>query len=291
MRLRDKDYLRTCDGLIFNALGYHHSATQATCGLKYVDGVKWLGDYQAAIQFLRERYPHYVQEIIQVPFDQVAEHYRSEDRLPQLRRTQPGGLLKKSVELVDRLASLLDIPTSAWGLTDSLLWGSGKPDSDIDLVIYGTENCQTWLSSADKIYDSADLRPMTAEHIQRPPSLTDDQFARLLRRKSNQGYYCGVRFSVRGVRDWNSTPDPLPLGRGAAAQLQLTISDHRQSLFYPVVYETLEQIEIVSFHIGYESSLRPGDRVEVRGAQVGDHQILVGSHFGREESIRLIAAA
>ncbi|EAQ79230.1 hypothetical protein [Blastopirellula marina] len=291
MQLRDKDYLRTNDGLIFNVLGYDHAVHAATCGLKYVDSVKWLDTYDQALRFLGKRYPHYVDELIRVPFDRVAEVYRSEDRLPQLRQAKPVGLLQKSLDFANLLASTLRWPLEACGLTDSLLWGCGGEDSDIDLVIYGEARCRTWLDQAERVFASPEIKPIAPQFIQRPPHLDDEQFATYCRRKRNQGYYRGTRFSVRGVRAWNEFPQPLPLVAGTATERELTIADNRQSMFFPVIYETAENVSIVSFPIGYEATFAPGDRVRVQGAQVDAQTILVGSRYGSAEMIRLISSA
>ncbi|UUO04907.1 hypothetical protein M4951_16115 [Blastopirellula sp. J2-11] len=291
MRLRDKDYLRTHDGLIFNVLGYDHEPNAATSGLKYVDGVKWLDSYDQALRFLREQYPHYVDQLIRVPDDRVAQVYRSEERLPQLQQIETSGLLPKSLDFVNLLQSILRWPSEAFGLTDSLLWGSGGADSDIDLVIYGEARCRTWLDQAERVFAAPEIEPIAPQFIQRPPHLDDEQFAIYCRRKRNQGAFRGTRFSVRGVRDWHEFPKPSPLVAGTATEHELTIADNRQSMFAPVIYETVEKIDIVSFLIGYEATFAPGDRVRVQGAQVNAETILVGSRYGSAEVIRLISSA
>lgn len=289
--VRDKDYLLTQDRLIFNVLGYDHAADSAVCGLKYVGGEKWLAGYPEALQLLQRRYPHYVDQLIRVPLDQVAAIYRSEERLPQLRDSSPTGLLAAAVELADLFAGALDLPQEAFGLTDSLLWGEGHADSDIDLVIYGTPNCEAWLNSAARLFALPDIQPIAAEYVQRPPTLSDAAFAQLCQRKRNQGYYRGTRFSVRGVRRWQEIPTRLPLAAGEPAERELTIADNRQSLFYPVIYNTREDVDIVAFQIGYEAAFAPGDRVRAQGAQLDERTILIGSLYGRDESLTLIPAA
>lgn len=291
MRVRDKDYLRTTDGLIFNVLGYDHAADSAVCGLKYVGEEKWLASYGEALQYLQQNYPHYVDQLIRVPLDQIAEVYRSEERLPHLRRSQPTGLLAQAVELADLITDSLHLPADAIGLTDSLLWGVGNPDSDIDLVIYGADNCDVWLRIAERLFALSEIEPIAAEYVQRPPHLSDAAFAQLCQRKRNQGYYRGTRFSVRGVRKWDEIPAPLPLIAGEPAERELTIADNRQSLFFPVVYQTREGVDVISFQIGYEASLSPGDRIRVRGALIDARTLLVGSRYGRDEAITLIPAA
>lgn len=291
LRLRDKDYLLTNDGLIFNVLGYDHPEGAYISGLKYVAGEKWLESYREAIDFLQRNYPHYVDQLIRVPCESVAQVYFSNQRLPQLRESFQVGRLQQAVELADLFAKTLKLPLEAFGLTDSLLWGVGNSDSDIDLVIYGADNCKTWLQSSQQIFALPEIEPITPEFIQRPPHLSDAAFAQLCERKGNQGYYHGTRFSVRGVRNWDEIPDPVPLVAAPPVDCQLTISGRRQSLFFPVVYQTEQQVDVVSFHIGYEASLLPGDLVRVRGAQVNSRTILVGSRYGRDESINLIRPA
>ncbi|TWT34841.1 hypothetical protein [Blastopirellula retiformator] len=291
LRLRDKDYLLTNDGLIFNVLGYDHPDGAYVCGLKYVAGEKWLANYDEALRFLEQRYPHYVDQLIRVPSKSIAFVYFSDQRLPQLRESFQVGRLQKAVELADLFAEKLNLPPDAFSLTDSLLWSAGNSDSDIDLVIYGADNCEVWLQSPERIFALPEIEPITPEFIQRPPHLSDASFAQLCEQKWNQGYYLGTRFSVRGVRNWDEIPAPVPLVAAPPVERQLTIADRRQSLFFPVVYQTEQQIEVVSFHIGYEATFAPGDTIGVLGAQVDDRTILVGSRYGGDESITLVRPA
>lgn len=81
---RDKDYLLTAEGLIFNVLGDQHSAGQITAGLKYAQGNKWQDSYAAAFTFLKNTYPQFVTDRIVVPVDKIKQHLKPLERTRQL---------------------------------------------------------------------------------------------------------------------------------------------------------------------------------------------------------------
>ena len=82
--LRDKDYLRTRDGLLFNVIGYDHEPQRATANLKYVGEKKWHSGYHEALCFLRHQFPDYGGDRIRVPLSNVAETYLPQARMRQL---------------------------------------------------------------------------------------------------------------------------------------------------------------------------------------------------------------
>ncbi|MFN3148779.1 hypothetical protein [Bremerella sp.] len=297
---RDKDYLLTRDNLIFNVLGDQHSEGFVTAGLKYANGKKWLDSYHDAALFLGDAFPAYVDGKIGVPIDKIQQHLKPLERtrhlLAQHQHASP--LHSLAVDLIHILADHCDVPASEIGITDSLLWGNGSENSDIDLVIYGSDVLSRFLTTSHELFQFDDIQHMEEQFVQRPPGVDDDTFKQMLSRKSNQGFYRGTRYSIRGAltdeellwipeRKRSFQPDK-------PRQCELEISDREESLLYPVAYETTEGIPLVSYHVGYEMSFLPGDKVQVTAmhetSDAGE-RLLVGSVNGRDEVIQLVAPA
>jgi len=294
---RDKDYLLAENGLIFNVLGDHHTDEKITAGLKYTSGIKWTGSYQQAIEYLSDSFPQYIDRWIQVPLDQVSTHLKPMVRLQELMKT-PQALstnLHQAVLLAECLSHQTSISTRAMGITDSLLWGTGNENSDIDLAIYGLKNIHQFCQQSSEIFKHNDFKAIEPEFIQRPPFLSDQTFERILRRKLNQGYFQGKRFSIRGVlkdSELELFPDRTRSFKAVESiETHATIAGTLGQLLYPIQYETDQKSPIVSFHVGYEMAFRPGDRVRVRGMleSTGERsRIVVGSAICDHESIEWI---
>lgn len=296
---RDKDYLLTEDDLIFNVLGDQHDEGFVTAGLKYANGQKWLDSYHDAVQFLRDSFPAYANGKIRVPIEPIQQHLKPLDRTRHLLAQQQNSpLLSLAVDLIHILAEHCDVPASEIGITDSLLWGTGNENSDIDLVIYGSDVIARFLTTTHELFQFDDIEHIGAQFVQRPPAVDDETFATMLSRKGNQGFYRGTRFSIRGVltdEELLWIPErKTPFQPTESRQCELEISGWDDSLLYPVAYETTDGISLVSYHIGYEMSFLPGDKVRVAAmhetSDAGE-RLLVGSVSGQNEAIQLITPA
>ncbi|PQO38183.1 hypothetical protein [Blastopirellula marina] len=295
---RDKDYLLTAEGLIFNVLGDQHPSGQVTAGLKYAQGQKWLDTYAAALAFLQKEYPQFATDRIVVPVDKIERHLKPLERTRQLqadRDNQPP-LLSRALDLIEILAKHCEVPSSEIGLTDSLLWGEGNDNSDIDLAIYGQTIITQFLAKEKDLFQFDDIERIDPAHIQRPPAIDDYTFQIIANRKANQGTYKGTRFTIRGVLTdeeilfETERTSPFQATEPMTLEWEMEITGREECLLYPIAYETKEGISLVTYHIGYEMGFQPGDKVHVAGTMETSGQmqrVLVGSLGGRKEYIRL----
>ncbi|MBA2117296.1 hypothetical protein [Bremerella alba] len=295
---RDKDYLLTKDELIFNVLGDQHDAGFVTAGLKYANGKKWLGSYHDAARFLSDSFPAYVDDKIRVPLASIQQHLKPLERTRHLlaESEHDSRLHAMAVELIHILAAHCDVPASEIGITDSLLWGTGNENSDIDLVIYGSEVVTRFLTTSHQLFKFDDFQRIDEQSVQRPPAVDDQTFEVMLQRKGNQGSYRGTRFSIRGVLTDEEVlwiPERKnPFIVQQPQQCELEISGRDDSLLFPSQYETTIGIPLVSYHAGYEMSFLPGDKVRVKAVrETSDNaeRLLVGSVSGQDEVIQLIS--
>ncbi|PQO29662.1 hypothetical protein DTL21_26845 [Bremerella cremea] len=297
---RDKDYLLTSEGLIFNVLGDQHPSGHVTAGLKYAEGNKWLDTYAAAMAYLQKSFPGFVTDRIAVPVDKIEQHLKPLKRTRQLladRENQPP-LLAQAIDLIEILAEHCEVPSSEIGLTDSLLWGAGNENSDIDLVIYGQTVITQFLKKEEELFQFDDIKRIDPIHIQRPPDIDDHTFHTIAERKFNQGTYQGTRFTIRGVLTdeeilfETERTAPFQATEPMTMQWQMKITNRDESLLYPISFDTEEGVPLVTYHIGYEMGFKPGDQVKATGTMEtsGDmRRLLVGSIGGEQESIQIIS--
>jgi predicted nucleotidyltransferase len=159
---RDRDYLLTPDDLFFTVIGNVHPKDRVLAYLKYLPDPrgKWgkagksyarsIRYYSAAnimetVGFLRKTYPQYVYsykplqiEFSSVPHERIAEHFRPEERLQEIRHAKRlDKLEKKTIGLASFLSEHSGVPMGRLGVTGSILISVHTSFSDIDLTVYG----------------------------------------------------------------------------------------------------------------------------------------------------------
>lgn len=260
MRFRDKDYVRTHEELLFNIVGYEHAPDRYYACLKYVSGQKWVESYQAAVDFLSEHFPCYVETFIQVPLGRIARAYDPGQRWQQLLDGATDGTLEKAVRLGSQISSRLNIPITDFGLTDSLLWGQGHAKSDIDLVVYGARAARCVLAGLESLYaDGALTRPDPSE-VLAPFKRQVADWPQILERKRHMGVFDGTPFSLRAVRAWDEiSANDFALPASRTEYVHFEVVDHGDSLFFPAIYRNSRGQRLMDFSVIFEGVLRPGD--------------------------------
>lgn len=286
--LRDKDYLSTKDGLIFNVIGYDHASDRTTANLKYVHGKKWANGYEAAIAFLEKEYPCYVRGLVSVPQSQVTKIHRPQEGLGRLLSQKDRNHLEQTaVDLAKRLSEFFEVPLDRFGVTDSLLWGHGGDGSDADLVVYGGDSAQILLGRMESLFHEPDFERFTAKNFTRQPPPHDPDFAKLCMRKVNKGLYQGVRFSLRAVREYNEISTPEPHHVVGTVEATGRVVDNSESLFFPATYKLDSGLAAMSFLTQHEGVFSVGEVLTVKGTleQGAKDRIVVGSLHGQGHRI------
>jgi len=298
MLFTDKTYLQTTNGMLFNVTGYRHPDNHVYAALKYVDGRKWTQGYEAAKTFLARECPEFVDQFIRVPKTEITKHYVPQVRWTELKQASNlPPLLAQAVQLGDRLRELLQIPMSPsateseMGITDSLLWGEGHDQSDIDLVVVGDANAQRILDRGATIYDDSDFSRPDPNIMKAPYSLDVPQWPDILARKLHMGSFQGRLFSLRAIRDVPSdqlptrelpqrfTSDHIPTRNKQLVEFQ--IADASQSLYFPAIYRDAGGDELVDYSVVYEGVFRAGDVVhcECNVESVAMEKVASGERF------------
>ena len=272
-RLKDKDYVLTKSGLLFNVTGYDHPESHFYGSLKYVSGKKWTAGYAAAKLFLAEHYPDYVEEFVQIPKSEIDCCFLPRRRWEQLQRITAehpanlGALHSEALKLGGALQAILNIPPSALGITDSLLWGEGHAESDIDLVVLGLPNVRRVTSHGDLLYrESIDFQRPNPNVMCSPYGLNVEDWPGLLERKVHMGSFRGRLFSVRGVLDDEEVErrrleSSRLVQRSGRETIEFEVVDVSESLLFPAVYRNRHGDELIDYSVVYEGVFRAGDRV------------------------------
>ena len=275
---KDRDFLRTQEGMFFCVTGYLHPPDRYTAYLKYtpVEEGKWKDGTSAyrrelpyyhvsrvgdTIDYLAERYPRYVNwcpvrgfRFSLVPLEGVSRYYRPEERLSAIWRGPDDRLEEQVYGLVNELVDHADLSRDAFGVTGSILIGIHNPAfSDIDLTVYGQENAQA-VRNVLRQQTTPDIEHLGSETLARwtrrvaerfPLSREDADY--LAGRRWNYGRYQGRYFSIHPTRtdaEIEETYGDHVYRALGAARIRAVISDASEALFMPAIYE-VESVEVL----------------------------------------------
>lgn len=281
-RFRDRDFLRTREGLFFCVVGSVHPLDRVISYIKYVPAEfgKWgkgkrrfkrvLGSYTIpslleSFNLLRKDYPHYLfysgflnVEMSAVPLEYIEEHYKPEEKLARLLRTSRlDPLQQKLKEFITFLSEISSVPENFFGVTGSILLDIHRPEfSDIDVTVYGSKNSLALKKALTEAYTlpSSPAQPLKdkaledwcknkAQHY--PP--TFDEALQIYKRKWNIGIIEGVLFSIHPVKLEQEVKerygDKTYRPLGSAT-LKAVVYENADSLFLPCVYR-VKNVEIV----------------------------------------------
>ncbi len=300
-------YVESTDGLFFAVKGSIHPPEAVVAYLRYApdphgararEGLPYrrLYHFEEQEELLRARYPSYLFEdsvfgtqLQGVPEERVRRIHDPCQKLAELRRREGRDELEeKTVGFADLLAGRAKAPESSIGISGSILVGLHTPRSDLDAVVYGSENCRAVHGALRKLLDEPggvvrrpneeETRELYASRSQDTPMDFED-FARLEGRKVIQGRFQGCEYFIRFVKMPAEAGESYgdrrytSLGR---AEIEATVADASQAIFTPCVYgvrdvkfidgwEVGDLREVASFRGRFCEQAREGERVIARG--------------------------
>lgn len=314
---KDKDGIRTDDGLYFCVFSYLHPPDGYTAYLQYLPvpadraGARnkpmdfpHVGAVVSTTDWLEANHPRYVRRcpvrgvrLPIVPAERVAAYICPERRMAEILR-RPGDPLEEDVAaFTTAIAAASGVPQEAFGVTGSVAMRVHDPaGSDIDLVVYGEANARR-VRAAFLAGNVEGVKPMPEARIERwlrlipqHHSHTREEAAYLIAQRWNYGFFRGREFSLRAVRADAEIAERYGAERYRACELvrlQARITGG-QPMFVPALYElaevrTLEGpaapvTRVVSFEWLYAGAFYPGQAIEVQGKL---EAILPGDDRGR----------
>jgi hypothetical protein len=319
-------YVESTDGLLFAVKGLLHPPEAVVAYLRYApdtdgekerDGVRYrrLYSFEEQEKLLQERCPDclfddsvFEEQLQGAPKERIGLVYDPCLRLAELRRRESlDELEEQAVEFADLLVGRAKVPKESVGVSGSILVGLHTPRSDVDVVVYGSEQCRAvhhvlreLLSEPEgevRRLNEEEMRELYAFRSQDTPMSFED-FTRLEGRKVIQGMFRDCEYFIRFVKM------PAEVGESygdrrytslGQAEIEATVADASQAIFTPCVYgikdvrftegpEVDHLREIASFRGRFCEQAKKGERGIARGklervvAKEGEvyHRLLLG---------------
>jgi predicted nucleotidyltransferase len=322
---KDGETLFTKEGFIFYVFGYEHPENRVFAFLKYIPSSlahhfpirflkqKWnlegielsrpeklytVENYQQFLETFRKSFPHYLyccpfrgKEVLSVPLDKIKKVYLPGECLRAIFMKQnKDAIEKETVELVSLLSKESTVNLEDFGIHGSVGLNMHSKYSDIDLVVYGSENFKKLEVAVNRLVEEGVFTHVCTKKI---------DYARKHRSRYNDRRF--VYNAVRKYDEIDATHGKLQYSPVKNVSFSCKVIDDSENMFRPAVYLisnykaddieselTKEQTptRVLSMIGYYRNVARIGDTVKVSGTlehvknlQSGAvyHQVVVGT--------------
>jgi predicted nucleotidyltransferase len=280
---------RDLNGIIFDVKGLVHPPNNLIAFPRFLPnpfgnrthgGVKYKKIYtlSARFEFLEQNYPQYIiydsvfdEKLCEVPIEDIEKYYSPLERLQELRHsTEIDGLEIFALEFFKDLKTSAHTSWDKMGISGSLLVELHTPDSDIDPVIYGSENCHKVYEALKSLTQDSKshVKKYTTEELQKlfnfrvkDTQIAFKDFEKTESRKVLQGKFKSRDYFIRFVKDWSEIEVEYGVVRYknvGYAKIEAVIEDDSEAIFTPCTYKikNVENLEGVHFPVEEISSFR-----------------------------------
>jgi len=307
MQPREGDLIETFENIILDVKGLVHPSDKIIAFPRFIpnlEGSRKRGSityskvYGLAerFKFLETNFPRYIvydeafdEKLCEVPLEDVKKIYSPINRLKNLRRNRK--LDETEAIALQCLKVLKEKAGVSWrkiGISGSILVKMHTGTSDIDPVVYGSENCRKVHSilkeileedeTSFKSYDENDLKALF-EFRSRDTFMSFEDFVKVESRKVWQGKFMGRDYFIRFVKDWEEVKEKygdVKYKNCGYAKIEAVVIGDSESIFTPCTYK-IENVkvvegpsfqpikEIVSFRGRFCEQARKGETVIAQG--------------------------
>jgi predicted nucleotidyltransferase len=300
-----RDFLETPEGLIFAVVEAGVEDGRALGFLRYLwrnGGWRKLGTEQANA-WLRERHPEYLYHspardarLHGVPLQRIHRHWQPRQRVRELLEQGANDALeRKGLKLLGWLVES-GVPAESIGLTGSLLIQAQRPDSDLDVVIYGREYFHAARAAVGEGLRRGMPQPLSESlwrdaYARRGCALDEEEFRWHEARKFNKAAIDGSKFDLALV---DSAPPPQACRKLGALVLRARVLDDAYAFDHPARYRLDHPsiAEALSFTHTYVGQAQKGEWVEIAGqveeTSDGSRLVVGSSREAHGEYIRVL---
>jgi len=274
-RFREGDLIETKANLIFDVKGLIHPPSKVIAFPRFVPSMsgsrrrnnllyKKIYALSERFAFLEQNFSHYLvhdrafgETLCEVPVSEVKRHYKPVKKLQELRSSKRLDVLESlALQCAEHLKKKANIPWKAIGISGSLMVGLHTESSDIDPVVYGSENCRKIHSALKEMLKDkhSDFMPYTRKDLKalfdfrsKDTIISFEDFVRTEARKVLQGRFKGKDYFIRFVKDWNEIEEKygdVQYRNVGYARIKATIADASEAIFTPCTYK-IDVVKII----------------------------------------------
>jgi hypothetical protein len=262
------DFIEDKNNLIFDVKGLIHPPDRVIAYLRYYpdeegertrkNGKKYRKIYslEDRAKYLYEHFPEYVYfdpvfgvELEGVPRTQILKVYNPIDRLQKLLSLGPSDDIENNVILfAETLQEESRVPVNKMGVSGSVLVDLTRPESDIDIIVYGKKNCYAACEalrnlfdekkSMIKAYNEEELRKLYEFRV-KDTLMSYENFLFSEKRKCVSGEINGKDFFIRFLKEPSEISERYGDVKYVSlnkAKIEGVILDDKESIFTPCRY-------------------------------------------------------
>jgi hypothetical protein len=268
LNVREGDFIETTDKVIFAVKGLIHPPNFAISILRYYqdesgererEGKKYkkVESLEEATELLKSKFLSYLRydkvfgrDLCEVHTNCIIKHYNPKERLYELSKNYPNliNLEAKALEFCEILSEQSSVSLNKFGISGSILTRLIGKGSDIDLIVYGKNECRKVRGTLERLL-SKNLKGFQRYGCNKLKKLYNQRLIDTLmdfetflfheKRKSLQGVFKGTDFYIRCIKDWNEINERYgdcyfkPIGK---AKIKARIIDDSESYLTPCKY-------------------------------------------------------
>ncbi|MEM1536901.1 MAG: nucleotidyltransferase domain-containing protein [Candidatus Bathyarchaeia archaeon] len=328
----DGDTFITQEGFILNVFGYEHPKDRVFAFLKYIpshfrelfkirllertwrfgelelfraEKLYTAKNYQIFLQVFRRSFPEYVyfcpfrrKEVVSAPLDRIVEVFVPRERLKALMEAERRDELQElALEFVRLVSDEAKVPLEDFGVHGSIALNMHSAESDIDIVVYGSQNFRRVEAAVEKLVQEGILTYIFNNRL--------DAARRFKGRFKNKVFMYNA---VRKPEEVNVNYGERQYTPLAPVKFRCVVKDDSEAMFRPAIYriegyKPLSDLPlpkdmipdtVVSMIGCYRNVAKKGQLIEVSGilervenTVTGKitYQVVVGSAESEEEYI------
>lgn len=263
-------------------------------------------NYQTFIEAFRKNFPDYVyhcpfrdKELISAPLNSIKTVYVPRQCLPALKKVKkPDELQATALELLDMISKQSGVSLTDFGIHGSIALDMHSLESDMDFVVYGSENFRTVEQAITELVNMGKLSYVAGNRL--------EAARRFAGRFKGKIWMYNATKKLEEIKNEYGMYRFTPL---APLRFQCTVTDDTETMFRPATYKInsykpLDSASELSFdkvpdrvvsNIGcYRNIARAGNEIKVAGQlehvePTGEgkpfYQVVVGTATSEEEYI------
>ncbi len=272
------DYIETKNNsLIFDVKGLLHPNDRRICYVRFVPDLKGkrvrkginyrkIYDLEDRFRYLEKYYPKYIfySDVLDlrvqgVKIGDIKSIYNPRTYFSELKEKKvPSKSELISKELCKLFIQKGKLPEDSIGVSGSQMVGLSEEDSDIDVIIYGTQASIEFQEQLKEILNTSyNCRKYNLEEFKEHytwrvggSGINFNDFLRSETRKLHQGKYKNIDFFIRYIKspeDWQGSYNDYRYKNYGRVALKAEIIDSKDSIFTPCSYK-IHPIKIVDLN-------------------------------------------